>query len=149
MTTPTPRELAARAIGERSILEEADALHRETRTALADAMQPGDRIKVKSEDGTDLGMVYITDPKPVLRVVDPAAFAEWVEANHPDAYVTVTARQLSASWQADLLRRGCDEAGEVPAGCAEVVGRPTLTVKPTEDARALARTYVRRELGES
>ena len=40
MTTPTPRELAARAIGERSILEEADALHRETRTALADAMQP-------------------------------------------------------------------------------------------------------------
>ena len=128
------RDLARRAIGEKAILDAARGLHDETRAALAEAMEAGDRVKIKADDGTDLGMVYVSDPKGTLRVVDEAAFVAWVQANHPDAIIPT----VNPAWQRALLSAGCDANGEVPDGCETVVVLPTLTVKPTDEARALA-----------
>ena len=133
------RDIARRAIGEKAILDAAKELHDETRAALAKAMEAGDRVKIKADDGTDLGMVYVSDPRGTLRVVDEAAFVAWVQANHPGAIIPT----VNPAWQRALLSAGCDTNGEVPDGCETVVGRPTLTVKPTDEARALAASTLR------
>lgn len=136
------RDIARRAIGEKAILDAAKELHDQTRAALADGMEPGDRLTVKADDGTALGMVYVTDPKGTLRIVDDAAFLAWVQANHPTAIIPA----VNPSWQRALLTAGADSNGEVPDGCEVVVGRPTLTVKPSDAAKALALSLVAREL---
>ena len=135
------RDLVRRAIGEKAVLDEAKLLHDQTRAALLKGMEPGDRIKVKDGD-TDLGMAYVTDPSGTLRVVDEAAFVAWVAENHPGAII----QAVSPAWQRSLLAKGADDNGEVPDGCEVVKGNPTLTVKPTPDARSLARSLVIREL---
>jgi hypothetical protein len=52
--------------------------------ALADLGQ-GDRRIVRSPlDGTKLGAVYMTDPKPVVSIVDEKALTDWMAATYPD-----------------------------------------------------------------
>ena len=136
------RDIARRAIGEKAILDAAEKLHAQTRAELAGELEAGDRVTIKA-DGTPLGMVYVTDPKGTLRIVDDEAFLAWVERNHPTAIVPL----LNPAWQRALLAKGADENGEVPDGCEVIVGRPTLVVKPSDAAKAVALGLVQRELG--
>ena len=136
------RDIARRAIGEKAILDAAKELHDQTRAELAGELEAGDRVTIKA-DGTPLGMVYVTDPKDALRIVDEVAFLAWVQANHPTAIIPA----VNPAWQRALLAAGADSNGEVPAGCEVVVGRPTLTVKPSDAAKAIALGLVQRELG--
>lgn len=136
------RDIARRAIGEKAILDAAKQLNDQTRAELAGQMEPGDRLTIKADDGTPLGMAYVSDPKGTLRVVDDAAFLEWVQANHPTAIIPA----VNPSWQRALLAAGADTNGEVPDGCEVVVGSPTLTVKPSDEAKAIALGLVRREV---
>lgn len=136
------RDLARRAIGEKAILDAARQLHDETRAELAGLMEAGDRLVIRTDDGTPLGSAYVTDPKGTLRVVDDTAFLDWVQANHPTAIVPT----VNPAWQRALLAAGCDINGEVPDGCELVVGSPTLTVRPSPESRELALGLVRREL---
>ena len=133
------RDLARQAIGEAAILEAAKELNDQTRRALFDLMQPGDRLQVDT-----LGMVYVTQPGESLRVVDREAFVRWVQANHPTSLVMVPT--VVPSWERDLLKAGADKNGEVPDGCEMVPGRPALTVKPTAEAKAVALAQIRREV---
>ena len=136
------RDIARRAIGEKAILDAAKELHDQTRAELAGELEAGDRVTIKA-DGTPLGMVYVTDPKGALRIVDEVAFLAWVQANHPTAIIPA----VNPAWQRALLSAGADSNGEVPDGCEVVVGRPTLTVKPSDAAKAIALGLVQRELG--
>ena len=136
------RDIARRAIGEKAILDAAKELHDQTRAALAEGMEAGDRLTIKADDGTALGMAYVSDPKGTLRIVDDEAFLAWVQANHPTAIIPA----VNAAWQRALLAAGADANGEVPDGCEVVVGRPTLTVKPSDAAKAIALGLVTREL---
>ena len=133
------RDIARRAIGEKAILDAAKELHDQTRTELTVGMEAGDRLTIKADDGTPLGMVYVTDPKGTIRVVDDEAFLAWVERNHPTAIIP----QVNPSWKRTLLSAGADVNGEIPDGCETVVGAPTLTVKPTDEARMLAASTLR------
>lgn len=136
------RDLARRAIGEKAILDAAKELHDQTRAELAGELEAGDRVTIKA-DGTPLGMVYVTDPKGTLRIVDDEAFLAWVQANHPTAIIPA----VNPAWRRALLAAGADSNGEVPDGCEVIVGRPTLTVKPSDAAKAIALGLVQRELG--
>lgn len=140
----TARDLARRALGEAAILAEAKVMADATRDELMAEMEAGDRYTVKSDDGTPLGMVYVTDPKPACRVTDRPEFLRWVQDNHPDAVVMVPT--VVPAWEANLLRSGVDHNGEVPDGVETVVGKPTLAVRPSEDAKLLAQAFVTREL---
>ena len=133
------RDIARRAIGEKAILDAAKELHDATRELLSEGMHAGDRYTIKADDGTDLGMVYVTNPKGTLRVVDEEAFLRWVERNHPTALI----QQVNPSWKRALLSAGADVNGEVPDGCETVVGAPTRPVKPTDKARMLAASTLR------
>ena len=132
------RDIARRAIGEKAILDAAKELHDQTRAELAGELEAGDRVTIKA-DGTPLGMVYVTDPKGTLRVVDEESFLRWVERNHPTAIIP----QVNPAWKRTLLSAGADVNGEIPDGCETVVGAPTLTVKPTDEARRLAASTLR------
>ena len=134
-----------RALGEKAILDAATALNQDTRAALAASMKAGERQPCEI-DGVDLGMVYMTKPTTSTRVVDPVAFQAWVSEHAPGAIVTRTVTEVSPAWVKSILAKGCTDDGEVPDGLAEVTGRPTLTVKPTDHAKALARGLVQREL---
>ena len=136
------RDVARRAIGEKAILDAAKELHDQTRAELAGELEAGDRVTIKA-DGTPLGMVYVTDPKGTLRIVDDEAFLAWVQANHPTAIIPA----VNPAWQRALLAAGADSNGEVPDGCEVIVGRPTLVVKPSDAAKAVALGLVQRELG--
>ena len=136
------REVARRAIGEKAILDAAKELHDQTRAELSGEIEAGDRVTIKA-DGTPLGMVYVTDPKGTLRIVDDEAFLAWVQANHPTAIIPA----VNPAWQRALLSAGADSNGEVPDGCEVIVGRPTLVVKPSDAAKAIALGLVQRELG--
>ena len=122
--------------------QETEAAVRKTRAELAGELDAGDRVTIKA-DGTTLGMVYVTDPKGTLRIVDDEAFLAWVQANHPTAIIPA----VNPAWQRALLSAGADSNGEVPDGCEVIVGRPTLTVKPSDAAKAIALGLVQRELG--
>lgn len=138
-------ELVRRAVGEKAILDAATALNQDTRAELAALMKAGERQPCEV-DGVDLGMVYMTKPTARTLVVDPAAFLAWVSEHAPGAIITRTITEVSPAWVKSILAKGCTDDGEVPDGLGEVTGSPTLTVKPTEQARTLARGLVQREL---
>ena len=140
----TPEEMARRLIGERALLDEAGVLHAATREEAAEVFGPGDR-----KDLGDLGMVYVTKPKGAWKVVDQNALFEWLSEHAPQHLTTRTVIEVSP-----LILRVMED-GQLPdedgvmqqvPGVELVVGRPTLTVKPGERARAVARALVAKEL---
>lgn len=60
-------------------------LYKEVRAEIAPVMARGDRLMARSplDANTKLGAVTLTDPKPVARVTDRAAFEAWVTENYP------------------------------------------------------------------
>lgn len=61
----------------------------QARADVEDHMNVGDRRMVRSPlDGTKLGAVYMTDPKPVAAIVDEPAFTAWMQDTYPDRVET-------------------------------------------------------------
>jgi len=57
----------------------------EARAEVAEALGAGDRVMVRSPlDGTKLGPVTASDPKPVASVVDDPALLAWTETTYPE-----------------------------------------------------------------
>ncbi len=138
-------DLARRALGEAAILDAAKDLNAATREELAALLSRGTTHTVfTADESVELGKVIMSNPKPSTRVVDMAALIEWVEAKHPGALVYTVS--ISPAWLKGLLAKGADDDGEVPPGVVEVTGTPSLQVRPSDDARALARGLVRKAL---
>ncbi|MGC4106070.1 MAG: hypothetical protein QM753_06905 [Thermomicrobiales bacterium] len=141
------RELAARAILEKAILDELTEANADTRQQLAGSgIEPGDRVTVR-----DLGHVLMTNPKPGRRVVDWAAFTRWVETYAPDQIITTV--QISPGFIKRLTTAGeyvDPESGEVlvPDGLGTTVGTPQLRVDTTDVAKDVARGLLGRALAE-
>lgn len=137
-------DIARRLIGEKAILDEAKVLHDQTREAAVSVLGPGDR-----KDLGELGMVYVTKPKGAWKIVDRDALIEWLSEHAPQHLSTRTVVEVSP-----LILRVMED-GQLPdedgvlhrvPGVELVVGHPTLTVKPGEQARAAARAIVAKEL---
>ncbi len=138
-------DLARRAVGEKAILDAATELNAATREELAALLSRGTKLTIFTDDeSVELGQVWVANPKPTLRVVDEDALMLWVAEHHPGALVEVRETRISPAWLKGLLAAGADENGEIPPGVAEVAGRPTLTVRPSDAAKSLARGLVQR-----
>jgi len=136
--------IVRRLIGEKAILDEAKVLHDQTREAAASVLGPGDR-----KDLGELGMVYVTKPKGAWKIVDQAALVEWLSEHAPQHLSTRTIVEVSP-----LILRVMED-GQLPdedgvlhqvPGVELVADRPRLTVKPGEQARSVARSFVAKEL---
>lgn len=150
------RDLARQLILETAIVGELDAAKDDTRQALRSLMAEGDRLKVRDDDGTELGQVYVTEPKRSgSYVYDWSALLLWVEAHCPQ-YVVHPAPTVSSNFVARLVRAGGEWLDEATGELVPVDGMGTkpvaagsLTVKPTDAAAELARGLlgaIRKEL---
>lgn len=135
-------DLIVRAVLRKAVLDQLHGIDREARDALLYTMRPGDRLTAW-DDETDLGMVYVTKPRPTYRITDPAAFLAWVETNRPDEIVTTVAVSANLTERVRAHGELVDlVTGEVvvPDGVSAEPepGSPTLTVKPSPAAVSLA-----------
>lgn len=85
----TPRELALRLAALTVIADRVEVEREATRAAIVDALDAlgGDSVRAELPDGTRIGKVSITAPKPSARVLDEDALAGWVAETHPTEVV--------------------------------------------------------------
>lgn len=68
------------------VADYAQSCYNQARAEMAATMEKGDRLTARSPlDGSKLGSVSKTDPKPVALITDEKAFTEWMLANYPDS----------------------------------------------------------------
>ena len=141
--------MARRLVGEKAFLDEAQKLHQETREAAGGVFAAGDR-----KDLGDLGMVYVTKPKGSWRISDEDALLAWLQQHAPLYLAERTIPARTVVEVSPLLLRELDD-GRLPDADGELVavpgvefrpGNPTLTVKASAAAHALARASLTREL---
>jgi hypothetical protein len=131
-------DLARRAVVERVVADKVKASQADTKAALMDAMEVGDRKVAKIGD-TSVGYVIITKGRQTWRVSDPAALLAWVKANMPtEVVVTESVRESYVT----ALLNGAKAAGapvdprtgEVVPGIEVAEGDPYASVRPNEAA---------------
>lgn len=78
------KELAFQLLVLKAVQDIARAAVMPVRTAAQDALENGDRLSVTSPlDGTDIGHVLRTKPKPVAEITDRAALEAWCREHYP------------------------------------------------------------------
>lgn len=131
-------DLARRAVVERVVADKVKASQADTKAALMDAMDVGDR-KVAHIGDTAVGYVIVTKGRQTWRVSDPAALLAWVKANMPtEVIVTESVRESYVS----ALLAGAKAAGapvdprtgEMVPGLEVSEGDPYVSVRPNEAA---------------
>lgn len=78
-------ELAVKVAALKVVSDFTKARYDEARGEVSAVMAAGDRLMARSPiDGTKIGPVVKTDPKPVAKVVDEAALTEWMGEHYPE-----------------------------------------------------------------
>lgn len=78
-------ELAVKVASLKVVSDFTKARYDEARGEASEVMQAGDRLMARSPiDGTKMGPVTKSDPKPVAKIVDEAALTEWMGEFYPD-----------------------------------------------------------------
>ncbi len=135
-------ERALRAVLARAVAEVVDELYEDLRAGLALDMLPGDRA-VAVLDGTLVGAVQVTAPRPRLSVVDWGELAAWVAEHRPGAIVT--SQTVSRNFVQAAIRSGGTwtdpETGEVVdvPGLGVTTETPQLRVTLSDEAKGWAR----------
>lgn len=137
------KNLVRRALVEKAILDHLRESHEDTRKALAESLEAGDRLASKG-----LGYAQVTNPPARWTVTDRAAFEAWAKEVAP-AFVKTETRTVTTV--ADELVKRCaagvyiDENGEVHdvPGMSETYAAPVLRVVPDSGARERAIEIVR------
>lgn len=104
----------------------------DTKAAVTESMEPGDRVTAKLQDGTKIASVTLTDPSARAKVVDEAAFTKWVEANAPSE-VVATVRE---SYRKQLLDAVKSRGAPVTENGEEIPGVDVTTTDPYPSVRA-------------
>ncbi|MBK9156635.1 MAG: hypothetical protein IPM11_00625 [Micropruina sp.] len=129
------KPLGQRALIEAAILKQLSEANSLTRDALTDALVPGERVPIYDDD-VEIGTVAMTKPGSRWRVEDQSAFLRWVEANAPQAIITI--KQVSPAFTDRIIRDGelITAEGEclIPDGLVRVTTRPQLRVEPSNEA---------------
>ena len=128
------RTWITRLVMAKAVLDAWSVSHTAQRKEAIGQMEPGDRLK--APDG--MGELNLSAPKGNYVVVDRAAFFHWVKTHAPHGL----RETVDATYEKAILAKGCDSNGEVPDGVEHIVGQPVLTVKPSPDARSLAKALV-------
>ena len=81
-------ELAVKVASLKVVSDFTKERYDQARGEVGKVMQAGDRLMARSPiDGTKMGPVTKSDPKPVAKIVDEAALTEWMSAYYPDTLV--------------------------------------------------------------
>jgi len=123
----------ARLAMEKAILDYLEELHEEAREEFRPELDPGDRLN------HELGYALMTKPAASYKVVDHAAFFQWVAANVPDAIVVT--ETVNASFKDRITKAGgyMLDGDLIPVdGVEKVQGTPQLRVVPSDRAKASA-----------
>lgn len=123
---------------------------------IRDTWTTGDRLTAKLPDGTAVGSVTLAKGKTTARLVDQAAFEEWVKATHPERIETVTITRVDPAYTERLLSAARQlgeavdgETGEIVPGIRVESGDPYPTTRLGKDAgSAIARAWVDGDLAE-
>lgn len=135
-----PSDVAAEAAVWGIIEAEAKKRKDDARAWLADRMGP-DLLAVSAvSNGETVGRASYVNGKTAPKVVDPAAFREWVAKHYPEEIVTVTT--VNSAFQTKLLAELAEHAGVAVDGQGAVVdgvefitGSSYVTVTKSKDAR--------------
>lgn len=96
MTDTNPPDVITQTAILKVISEFTMDQYNEHRAKVAAELGEGDRKIARSPlDGSKLGAVYVTDPKPVCRITDQAALTDWMVERYPE--LTETGYEISGS----------------------------------------------------
>jgi hypothetical protein len=137
----TVEDLARRAVVERVVADKVKQSQADTKAALLDAMDVGDRKTAKVGD-TPVGYVLITKGRQTWAVTDPAALLAWVKEYMPTEVVVTETVRLSyvGALLAAAKAAGAPVdhlTGELIPGIGKHDGDPYVSVKPNDEAEAV------------
>lgn len=115
--TPPPstgvRQISLKLAAIAAVKKHLTALDRETKEALMDYLDPGDRKGAVLPDGTEVAAVYVSKQgAPQVVVKNEQAFLAWVKENRPTAIV----ERVRESDEKSILEAALT-SGELPDGC--------------------------------
>lgn len=123
----------------------ADTDRKELFDALAAADSTG--MKVKTDDGIELGTISHVPDRPTAKVVDEKTFTAWVKANRPDQIREVVDKPYRDKVLKDATKEGIAvdaETGEVIPGIELRETRGYISVRENEAGRNLAKAMLLR-----
>ena len=120
MSTLALQEAALKTLSDR-VAAELKAVRLEMQAALE--VTGASRVEAKLPDGTKVGTISMSDPKPTAQVTDPDAFLGWVRKHSPANVVTRLVTEVRPAYTSALL------AEMTAAGVAEVADRETGVVE--------------------
>ena len=139
------REVAARLVLQRAILECLTDANKQLRDEVALELQPGDAQAVNAITGGRLGRVRMDKPRTSTRLVDEAKFVAWCKQHNPDG-LELRARPalVEAIRKAGgvVVDRETGEVTEIPGFETVTAAQGSLVVEMTDLARSSAATML-------
>ncbi|MGW1997215.1 hypothetical protein [Embleya sp. NPDC001921] len=141
------REAVLKALHD-AIGDELKAVKAETQTALDTTNKGVQQVAATLPDGTKVGTVSLTDPKPEARVTDPAAFLEWVRENYKTeierrmvtevraAFITKILAEITAADTPQIVDSETGEIHKVPGVEIKATRSRTHSVRLSAEGRA-------------
>lgn len=127
-------EIALRLAALKAVEEHMAVMKQDLRDLASEELDKGDRKAAKLPDGSTVGNVTKSDPKPTTKpkVIDEAAFLVWVKKHRPTAIV----ERVRESDQVSILA-GIESTGEIPDGVdlVESTARSSVSVTQTPAQR--------------
>lgn len=115
------QQLALQEAALKSLADKIGEQLKATRAAMQEAMDTSgaSRVAATLPDGTKVGTISATEPKPAAIVVDEEKFRAWVREHSPANHVSRVVHEVRPAYQAALL------AEMTAAGVAEWADRET------------------------
>lgn len=125
MTQPNMANLALEETALKTVIDAFTARLKEVRADMQAAMDTTgvSRLEATLPDGTKVGTVSLTNPKPTATVTDPDLFLQWVRTHSPANITTRLVTEVRPAYTTALL------AEMTAAGVTEVADRDTGVVE--------------------
>lgn len=117
------------------------------RKELFDALEQADStgMKVKTDDGIELGTISHTPNRPTAKLIDEKAFTAWVKANRPDQIREVVDKPYRDKVLKDATKEGIavdTETGEVIPGIEMRESKGYISVRENDAGRNLGKALL-------
>jgi hypothetical protein len=141
------KDIAKRVVAAKLVGDEIKAIERDAKAELLEQMQHlGVRtLDVEGDDGTKLAVVSKAKGRTSAKV-DESALLAWVKANRPDQIREVVEPAYIDALKKLAVEHGAavdETTGEVIPGIEVDTGDPSVSARPTADAKALMRDLLK------
>lgn len=141
------KDIAKRVVAAKLVGDEIKAIEKDAKAELLKQMQQlGVRtLDVEGDDGTTLATLSKAKGRTTAKV-DESVLLAWVKANRPDQIREVVAPAYIESLKKLAVEHGAavdETTGEVIPGIEVDTSDPSVSTRPTADARALMRDLLK------